>query len=136
MDIWKVKRELSSYTRNKRYIEKKQENIDMLEAQINKITASYSDMPRGGNSSREDLIAKKIDLEKELYEFLCELMEQQAIIEKTIRAMEQPYRNVLDFLYIEDMSLVDIAAQENYSYRQLQRLLKDAYLKYAELREE
>jgi DNA-directed RNA polymerase specialized sigma24 family protein len=92
-------------------------------------------MPKGGSSSREDLIAKKLDLEREMYDYLIELVEQKAIVERTIRALEQPYRNILDFRYIEDMSLVEVAVKENYSYRQCKRLLKEAYVKYAEKRE-
>lgn len=136
MEIKEVEKELQSYIRNKRYIERKQEDLEVLTERINKITASYSDMPKGGASSREDLIAKKIDLENEMYSYLLELVEQKAIIERTIRALEQPYRNILDFRYIEDMQLVEVAAKENYSYRQCKRLLKDAYVKYAEKREE
>lgn len=135
MEIKEVEKELQSYIRNKRYIERKQEDLEVLTERINKVTASYSDMPKGGSSSREDLIAKKLDLEREMYDYLIELIELKAIIERTIRAIEQPYRNILDLRYIEDMSLVEVAVKENYSYRQCKRLLREAYMKYAEKRE-
>ena len=134
MKVEEVKKELSNYVRDKRYLDKKQEDIEVLTERINKITASYSDMPRGGNSSREDLIAKKIELENELYDFLIGLVERKAIIERTIRAVEQPYRNILDFRYIEDMKLEDVAKHEGYTKRQCFRLLNEAYIKYSEKR--
>ena len=134
MKVEEVKKELSNYVRDKRYLDKKQEDIEVLTERINKITASYSDMPRGGNSSREDLIAKKIELENELYDFLIGLVERKAIIERTIRAVEQPYRNILDFRYIEDMKLEDVAKHEGYTKRQCCRLLNEAYIKYSEKR--
>ena len=135
MEVKDAKKELNNYVRDKRYIERKQENLELLTEQINKVTATYSDMPKAsGGSGREELIAKKLDLEMEMYEFLNKLVKQQAIIEKTIRRLDQPYRNILDFLYIEEMTLVEVAAKENYSYRQCARLLRDAYTCYAELR--
>lgn len=134
MEINEVKKELSDYVRDMRYLDVKQQHIEILTARINKITASYSDMPRGGNSSREDLIAKKIELENELYDFLIGLVERKAVIERTIRSLDQPYRNLLDFRYIENMSIYDVAEAVGYSKRQCERLLDEAYVKYSEKR--
>ena len=91
-------------------------------------------MPRGGASSKEDLIAKKLDLEKDIYGYLIELVEKRAVVERTIQSLEARYRNILDFLYIEGRTLVDFAAKEDYSYRQVTRLLREAYKQYAEMR--
>ena len=60
MEIREAKSELKEYIDNKRYIEKKQEEIERLTEQINKVTATYSDMPKGGSGNgKEELIAKK-----------------------------------------------------------------------------
>ncbi len=131
-----VKKELEEYLRNKRYLKRKEEQIDRLEEQIKKVTAIYSDMPKGGANSKEDLIVMKLDLERELCTYLKSLLEQQKIIENTLQKLDARYRNILDFLYIEGMTLVEVAAEENYSYRQAKRLLKEAYKQYAEVRSE
>ena len=143
MEIREAKAELKEYADNKRYIERKQQDLEILTERINKVTASYSDMPKGGASSREDLIAKKLDLEKELYGYLITLVEQKKLVETTIQSLETRYRNILDFLYIgepdeeqekRNNTLVEYAAQEKLSYRQATRLLKDAHKAYAEAR--
>ena len=134
MEIREAKKELKEYIDDKRYIERKEEEILVLTERINKVTASYSDMPRGGASSKEDLIAKKLDLEKDIYGYLIELVEKRAVVERTIQSLEARYRNILDFLYIEGRTLVDFAAKEDYSYRQVTRLLREAYKQYAEMR--
>ena len=134
MNIQEAKKELKEYVANKRYLERKQEEIDALTEQINKVTASYSDMPRGSANSKEDLIAKKLDMERETYSYLVGLIDQKILIERTIRSLEPKHRNILDFLYIFGGSLVEYAAKENYSYIQCKRFLKEAYIKYAEER--
>jgi hypothetical protein len=145
MEIREAKAELKEYADNKRYIERKQEELEVLTERINKITASYSDMPKGGTSSREDLIAKKLDLEREMYGYLISLVEKKQVVERTIQILETRYRNILDFLYIGEPdeeqdrekrynTLVEYAAQEKLSYRQATRLLKEAHKAYAEAR--
>lgn len=129
-----AKEELNEYLHNKKYVEVKQQEIEALEERINKVTATYSDMPKGGAGSKEDLIATKLDLEIELYSYLIAIIKKQAIIEQTIRSLKQPYRNILDFRFISGMSLMEVAVAENYSYRQCKRLLNEAYEMYAEAR--
>ena len=129
-----AKEELNEYLHNKKYVEVKQEEIEVLEERINKITATYTDMPKGGSGGKEDLIATKLDLERDVYGYLIEIMKKQKIIEQTIRSLKQPYRNILDFRFISGMSLMEVAVAENYSYRQCKRLLNEAYGMYAENR--
>lgn len=135
MEKSKAVQELQDYLHNQKYIDEKQENIEILEARIMKMTASYSDMPRGGTgASKEDLIIKKIELEQEVYTYLNDLIDQNKLINKAIRELEQPYRNILDFRYLCGMPLVEVAAKENYSYRQCKNKLKKAFELYAEKR--
>lgn len=129
-----AKEELNEYLHNKKYVEVKQQEIEALEERINKVTATYTDMPKGGAGSKEDLIAAKLDLEREVYSYLTAIINKQAIIERTIRSLKQPYRNILDFRFISGMSLMEVAVAENYSYRQCKRLLNEAYEIYAEMR--
>lgn len=134
MEIKEVKRELNDYIRNKRYIARKQEEIEILTEQIKKVTASYSDMPRGGNSSKEDLMVKKLDLENEVFKYLAALMELQATIEKTVQKLEPRQRNVITLMYLNGMRLWEVAEEERYSCKQCGRILKEAYRQYAEIR--
>ena len=147
MEIREAKAELQEYIHNKNYLERKQEEILRLEERINKVTATYSDMPKGGSgNSKEDLIAMKLDLEKEVYGYLMRLLEKEMIIERTLQKLDPIHRNILDFLYIEEVdknddtkkenTLVDYAAKNRHSYRQATRLLKKAYKQYSEMREE
>jgi hypothetical protein len=145
MEIREAKAELKEYIDNKRYIERKQEEIERLTEQINKVTATYSDMPKGSGSSKEDLIAKKIELDNEIYRYLVELMNKRLVIERTVQQLEPEHRNILDFLYIDEPeediyekrynTLVEYAAREKLGYRQATRLLGKAYREYAEKRE-
>lgn len=135
MEIKEVKQELKEYIDNKRYVERKQEEIERLTEQINKVTATYSDMPKGGTiGGKEELIAKKLDLEKEIYGYLIRLLEKKAVIERTIQKLDPKNRDILDYLYIEGKTLVEFASEVSYSYRQSTRLLKEAYKQYAEMR--
>lgn len=135
MEIKEVENELKNYLYNKRYIERKQEEIERLELQIQKTTATYSDMPKSNSGSgKEDLIANKIDLEKEVYAYLLELMKNKAIIERTLKQLEPKHRNILEFRYIQGMSLMEVAVSEHYSYVHCKRIYKKALEEYAEIR--
>ena len=135
MEIKEVKEELKSYIYNKKYIEERQMDLERLEARINNITANYSDMPKSRNGSREDLIAKKLDLEREVYAYLAELLEKQLLIEKTLQKVEPKYRNILESIYIKGNTLAVTARNSGYSSRQCSRLLNEAYKLYYEAKE-
>lgn len=133
MNIGEVKKELENYRANNRYIERKRSEIEQLTEKINKVTATYSDMPKGSSGySREDLIAKKLDIERELCEYWAMLVEQKAEIMRTLQKVEPKYRNILDCVYIEGMTLEVTAQKEGYSRRQCSRLLNEAYKLYYE----
>lgn len=134
MEIEEAKRELKEYTENKRYLEQKQEDIERLTEQINKVTATYSDMPRSTGNSKEDLIAKKLDLESVVFSYLITLVDKKIVIEKTLQKLRPRYRNVLDFLHVEDMTMGEVAAKEHYSSRHCERILAEAYKQYAKAR--
>lgn len=135
MELREAKQELKDYLSNKRYIESKLEEVECLTEQINKVTATYSDMPKAtSGNGKEELIVKKLDTEREIYKYLLELTEQKRQIEQTLRKLEARYRNVLDFIYIKGMRQIDVAAKEGYSHRQLQRVLRAAYKAYAQER--
>lgn len=134
MNIRVARAELEKYIKDKEYLDEKLEDIERLTEQINKITATYSDMPRGGSTSKEELIAKKIELEKETYGYLMDLLNQRAVIERAIRNLEPGHRNVLDYIYIKGKTLTEYSEKIKYSYSQCKRILKDAYIEYAQER--
>lgn len=133
MNIRVARAELEKYVEDKEYLEEKIEDIERLTEQINKVTATYSDMPKGGSTSKEELIAKKIELEKETYGYLMDLLDQRAVIERALRNLKPRYRNVLDFIYIQGKTLTKYS-EKRYSYSQSKRILKDAYIEYAKER--
>lgn len=113
------RQDLKEYKYNKQWIKDKIEYIEELKDSINKLTSTISDMPRGSRAV-EDSMAEKIsdlmDMVNTLLDKVKELQEKQIKIEKEILKVEQPYRIILDKVYIQGKTLVTVASEMNYSY--------------------
>ena len=88
------------------------------------MTVIISDMPKGSKKV-DDIMAEKItELIKttdELLEIIVEEDQKQKIILKQLDKIEQPYKLILEKAYIQGKSLVTIAEEMNYSYRDICR---------------
>lgn len=78
-------------------------------------------------------IADLIDSVDELLELVKQMDKKQKEIEKRIIAIEQPYRLILEKIYIQGKSLVTVASEMNYSYREIKRKHNKALEKFEKL---
>lgn len=131
-----TRQDLKEYKYNKEFIKDKLEYIEELRESINKLTATISDMPRGSRQVEDSMaekIAKLIDSVDDLLEIINRLQDKQIEIENTILKIEQPYRNILDKMYIQGKSLVKIADEMNYNYEYMKRMHGIALNKFDEV---
>lgn len=76
-----------------------------------------------------EITAKIVDLEREINEEIDRLVEIQREIRETIAAVpEERLRVLLEYKYINLLSLEEIAVRMNYSYKQICRLHGKAIL--------
>lgn len=131
-----TRQDLKEYKYNKQWIEDKIQYIEELKESINKLTATISDMPKGSRQV-EDGMAEKIsslmDSVNEILDKVNELHKKQMDIEKALCKIEQPYRNILDKVYIQGKTLVTIANEMSYNYEYMKRMHGIALNKFDEV---
>lgn len=66
-------------------------------------------------------IANLIDLIDEILNMILEESEKQKKILEQLNKVEQPYRLILEKVYVQGKSLVTVASEMGYSYRDLCR---------------
>ncbi len=114
-----TREDLKNYKNDQEWIKGRLEYIEEYKATITKITTTLSDMPKGSKRV-EDSIAEKIaillDNIDEIMELVLEENEKQKQILKQLDKVEQPYKLILEKVYIQGKSLVTVASELNYSY--------------------
>ena len=114
-----TREDLKNYKNDQEWIKGRLEYIEEYKATITKITTTLSDMPKGSKRV-EDSIAEKIaillDNIDEIMELVLEENEKQKQILKQLDKIEQPYKLILEKVYIQGKSLVTVASELNYSY--------------------
>lgn len=107
-----TRRELMRYSHIKQEIEELEERIEILESQTCKVTASYSDMPKGG--AKKDSVIDLIYNKTELNEKQKELTKQFSIITKYINTIPSVrIRRILTMKYLGGMTSRQIAGKLN-----------------------
>jgi DNA-directed RNA polymerase specialized sigma subunit len=118
--IEEIKKELSSYIQDKKYIEEKKADIEELREQATNTTSMLTDMPKGSNPINDKIaeyVAKILDLQAENLEFILNLEKRKKEIENIINTMEQPYKNILYFRYIKGYNLTEVASLIGNEYK-------------------
>ena len=118
------RRELFNYRNNQEWIKGRRDYIEEYNSIITKITSTVSDMPKGSKEVQDSMvekIAKLIDMVNDLLDKITQVAEKQQDILNNLDRIEQPYRNILDKLYIQGKSLIRVADEGGYSYRQMKR---------------
>lgn len=118
------RKELFNYRNNQEWIKGRRDYIEEYNSIITKITSTVSDMPKGSREVQDSMaekIAKLIDMVNDLLDKVTQVAEKQKEILNNLDKIEQPYRNILDKLYIQGKSLIRVADEEGYSYRQMKR---------------
>lgn len=125
-----IKRKLERYRKLMEMAKELQKQADELENRAEAVGSKrITDMPRGGNHmTTEDLIVKKADIEKRRDIFLRRAAHEKRIVQQYIDTVESPKHNrLLCGIYLEDLSVNEIAEKEGYSVRQEWRIYKEAH---------
>lgn len=114
-----TREDLKDYKYNQEWIKGRLEYIEEYRSTLEKITTTLSDMPKG-NREVEDSMAEKIaillDNIDEIMKVVLKESEKQKRILEQLDKVEQPYKLILEKVYIQGKSLVTVASELNYSY--------------------
>ncbi len=127
---------LYNYKKDKAWLVKRKDKIQEEYESIQKLSASYEQNARSSSAVQDKLaenISILLDMKKETLDFAIDLEKQLHNIDNKLLKLEQPYRNILTFAYIDGENLVDIASEMQYSYRDICRKHGTALKKWDEL---
>lgn len=117
---------LKRYVLLDKEIDRKLEEVARLRAKLTRVTEVYSTEPRGGGSiygKTEEILAKIVDLEKEIDADIDRLVAIRDGIKTIIEAVEDDReRLLLQYRYLDGWTFEKIAVEMNYSWRQIHRL--------------
>ena len=119
---------LKRYINLDREIERKLEEVSLLRSKLTRIIQVYSTEPRGGGGGTiygktEGILAKIVDLEKEIDADIDRLVAIRDGIKTIIEAVEDDReRLLLQYRYLDGWTFEKIAVEMNYSWRQIHRL--------------
>ena len=119
-----TREDLKEYRYSQEWINGRFEYIEELKTQIEKITATLDDMPKGSRKVQDSIAEKTAQLVDSVDELLSRVVEadiKQKNILQQLEAVKQPYRNILEDIYIKGKTLVEVASERNYSYRDVCR---------------
>lgn len=119
-----TREDLKVYKYNQIWIKDRFEYIEELKTTIEKITTTLSDMPKGSRKVQDSMaekIAELVDSVSKLMDKIVEADNQQKNILAQLEEVDQPYRTILDKVYIQGKSLVTVASEMNYTYRDITR---------------
>lgn len=130
-----TREDLKEYKYNQEWIKGRIEYIEEYKTTINKLTSTLSDMPKGSRveqDSEAEKLTKLMDIIKELEDKILKENEKQKQILEQLDKVEQPYRNILDKVYIQGKSLVTTASEMGYDYKYMCKQHRIALNKFEE----
>lgn len=123
---------LKRYINLDREIDRKLEEIARLRSKLTRITQVLTAEPQGGGSiygKTEEIIAKIVDLEREIDADIDRLISIRDNIKAVIEAVENDReRLLLQYRYLDGWTFENIAVEMNYSWRQIHRLHSQALI--------
>ena len=128
--------DLKNYKYNDEWIKGRLEYIKEYKSTINKLIAVISDTPKGSRTVQDNeanKASKLLDYTNELYEYIKKQQDKQKQIIEQLNKVEQPYRVILDKVYIQGKSLVTTASEMGYSYVDICRKHGTALKKFDEM---
>ena len=126
-----MKEYLSQAFRIDQRIQSKMEQVASLNDLATRATATYSDMP--GSETRnlhrmEDAILSIIELEAEINEDICKLVQTKKDIVHKIKAVQNTeYQTLLELRYLCFYSWEKVAVEMEYDLRYLHKLHRKAF---------
>ena len=130
------RKELKDYKYNQEWIKGCLEYIEEYRSTINKLTTVLSDLPKGSRAvydNEAEKIAKLKDNVKDLLLYINEEQEKQKLILAQLNKVEQPYKVILEKIYICGKSIVTVASEMNYEYKYMCKQHRIALNKFDEL---
>ena len=130
------RKELKDYKYNQEWIKGCLEYIEEYRTTINKLTTVLSDLPKGSRAvydNEAEKIAKLQDNVKDLLLYINEEQEKQKLILAQLNKVEQPYKVILEKIYICGKSIVTVASEMNYEYKYMCKQHRIALNKFDEL---
>ena len=124
---------LKRYITLDRVIDRKLEEVARLRAKLTRVTEVFTAEPRGGGSiygKTEEILAKIVDLEKEIDADVDRLIEVRDSIKSIIEAVEDDReRLLLQYRYLDGKTFEWIAAEMNLSWQWVHKLHSKALAK-------
>ena len=121
---------LKRYITLDREIDRKLEEVARLRSKLTRVTQVLTAEPRGGGSiygKTEGILAKIVDLENEIDTDIDQLVAIRDEIKAVIESVEDDReRLLLQYRYLDGKTFEWIAAEMNYSWRQIHRLHSQA----------
>lgn len=114
------RQDLKQYKYTQEWIKGRLEYLEEYKATIEKITSTLSDMPKGSPRVEEKFaegVATLIDSINELVDKINKQAEKQKQILEQVDKIEEPYRCILDKVYIQGKTLVTVASEMNWEYK-------------------
>ena len=117
---------LKRYINLDREIDRKLEEVSRLRSKLTRVTEVFTAEPKGGGSiygKTEEILAKIVDLEKEIDADVDRLIAVRDNIKSVIEVVEDDReRLLLQYRYLDGWTFEKIAVEMNYSWRQIHRL--------------
>lgn len=117
-----TREELKNYKYNQKWIKDRLEYIEEYKASIENITSVLSDMPKGSKEVQDSMaekIAILLDNINELLERIVREQKNQKQILNQLDKVEQPYKLILEKVYIQGKTLVTTASEMDYDYKHI-----------------
>lgn len=116
---------LESYLSEKHKMRSADLRLEELELDYGPGARSLSGMPGGKKGDGSDRIIRRMEdraaLEVEYRRHRSEAVKMMTIIENVVGELSPKLQKVLRYRFFNDMDIAQIAAETNYSYRQVQR---------------
>ena len=131
-----TREDLKDYKHNQKWIEGRIKYIEEYKTNIANITAVLSDMPRGSREVEDSMaekVAELLDTMNELLDKIVKENKKQKQILEQLDKVEQPYKLILEKVYIQGKTLVQVASEMNYSYEHIKHKNGIALLKFDKL---
>ena len=115
-----TREDLKDYKHNQEWIKGRLEYIEEYKTSITNITSVISDMPKGSKEVQDSMAEKVVTLLDNVEELLARIIkeqEKQKLILEQLDKVEQPYKLILEKVYIQGKSLVTVASEMNYDYK-------------------
>lgn len=130
------RKDLKDYKYNQEWIKGRIEYIEEYRSTINKLVTTLSDMPKGSRTiydNEAEKITKLQDNIKDLLLYINEEQEKQKLILEQLNKVEQPYKVILEKIYICGKSIVTVTSEMNYEYKYMCKQHGIALNKFDEL---